>query len=513
MIKFVILLMACYVSLAFFACGSGGNRTNHANENNHTYNHAATTNENDMDGCIRATEIVLSVFIANSAPSHQVYINNAIYAMNNSQGNESYNFILDLNITPPNPDFVDLENHWQRLIVDFMTGRKPDMILFQNNDIRTLINHGFLVDIYDFIEQCPNTNRDDFFTSVLSAFEIQGGLYVFPLSFGFEYVGINAHLPQHFIDRFAQLSYITIWQMIEIYMELMEGYWDSFGHMDIGLPAAWTCRSWYLPVNEANKLFANDILLMSVLAEHIDFYNGRVDLNNQRFINKLGVIYQTINMQNRIVGGIRAMGTASDNIFELIANHNIFNVSSLYLQPMEAFITPQSPHYINYIPLANEHGSLIINPSVFMSNTQIFDPVVAQLGIVNTQNMMYAWELTQHMIYEYNKFRRGSASVGIRTPILRSYFPNMTYYNILRALGRDMYMIHLSSPDEDERSQIAQNAVARIAIYNEMPITLLTDRIPSDLFQYNMGLFFDGIIPAEEFAQRTHNAISLWLIE
>jgi len=62
--------------------------------------------------------------------------------------------------------------------------------------LRSYAANGFLTNFYNLIDSHPYTDREDFFTNVLKAYEFGGGLYVFPLSFGFEYVGINASAPE-----------------------------------------------------------------------------------------------------------------------------------------------------------------------------------------------------------------------------------------------------------------------------------------------------------------------------
>jgi len=97
----------------------------------------------------------------------------------------------------------------------------PDIFYIEDNrDLRTFARSGFLVDIYTLIDADPHISRDDFFTEALRAFEINGRLFMLPISFGFQYVGINAGLPQEFIDRFTQHSTITFPQMIDLYIDL-----------------------------------------------------------------------------------------------------------------------------------------------------------------------------------------------------------------------------------------------------------------------------------------------------
>jgi len=200
---------------------------------------------------------------------------------------------------------------------------------------------------------------------------------------------------------------------------------------------------------------------------------------------------------------------SSDLFWAARANEWMFSVNSFWYNSLEAFIKPETQFFINHIPLSNEQGALLINPVLMTDDHSVgANTVLASLGIVSGQNTALAWEFTRYLMHEY-----AMLNVALTTPIQRSYFPDVTLYQTMHALDTRNVRDRLNHPSVDERAQIAQNAVNRIAVYNEMPMALLNNQIPFSLYVYNMGLFFDGIIPAEEFAQRTHNAVSLWLIE
>ena len=128
-----------------------------------------------------------------------------------------------------------------RLRMELMTGHGPDMLMMSpwffsggDLDLHGFVGSGFLHDIYKLMDTDPRTSRDDFFNQAISAFEISNGLYQFPLSFGFEYLGINTSLPQEFLDRFTSKTSITFSEMMEFYLDLMEEHYEEFGHLDFG---------------------------------------------------------------------------------------------------------------------------------------------------------------------------------------------------------------------------------------------------------------------------------------
>jgi len=63
------------------------------------------------------------------------------------------------------------------------------------------------------------------------------------------------------------------------------------------------------------------------------------------------------------------------------------------------------------------------------------------------------------------------------------------------------------------RRQQFENAIGRIAAYNEQPMAMLRPMIPVQLYEEHFDQFRRGLIDADTAAQRMHSAVSLWLIE
>jgi ABC-type glycerol-3-phosphate transport system substrate-binding protein len=87
-----------------------------------------------------------------------------------------------------------------------MAGQGPDIFMLHAHSYWHYALSGYLADIYTLIDACPYASRGDFYTNALKPFEIDGGLYALPMSFGPEYIAINASLPQPLLDRFSTNS-------------------------------------------------------------------------------------------------------------------------------------------------------------------------------------------------------------------------------------------------------------------------------------------------------------------
>jgi len=129
-----------------------------------------------------------------------------------------------LNIELETYRWMEKQTRLTRLRVEMMAGQAPDIIFLDNDpwvvpySIRSFFTAGMLADFYTLIDNDPILNRADFFGNILEPWEYDGRLYALPLTFGFEYVGINSNLPLSIIDRFATLETITMHEILQIYL-------------------------------------------------------------------------------------------------------------------------------------------------------------------------------------------------------------------------------------------------------------------------------------------------------
>ena len=422
--------------------------------------------------------------------------------------------------------------HALRLRTELMAGQGPDMFIMDPNwfhggffdrtaeldagsllDIHVLAASGFLRDIYTLMDADPNTNRDEFFTQPLQAFEINNGLYVFPTSFGFEYIGINARVPQSFIDRFTQKSTVSLSEMMALYLELIETNSEDFGHFTF---------------NDTTRISQPCHLLQTIIGEFIDFNTRTSNLTDPRFVEALEYKSRITNWYGHS-SGWRFFSTA-DTLREH-ARGSLFINQSFMLHNFDAFFDAETPIFMHHIPLSDDYGRLMLSPP---GN---FTQVWAGIMITATGDGELAWELTRHMIYAYTNPAAGKTVLprsfvpapwgrnSLATPILRSLFRDHTmrsFEEIFDELGTDddsdniwaqRLQTFVGFDDSVNRTHQFENAINRIAAYNEMPMGLLMPMIPGNLFREPYEQFMLGLIDAETAAQRMHNTISLWLIE
>ena len=70
-----------------------------------------------------------------------------------------------------------------KLTTEIMAGNLPDLLNMDGLPYDQLANKGLLEDLYPYLDEDKDLNRDDFFPTVLSALEVNGGLYQVAPSF------------------------------------------------------------------------------------------------------------------------------------------------------------------------------------------------------------------------------------------------------------------------------------------------------------------------------------------
>jgi hypothetical protein len=164
--------------------------------------------------------------------------------------------------------------------------------------------------------------------------------------------------------------------------------------------------------------------------------------------------------------------------------------------------------------LANEQGRLLLDES-----RGLYSPTWAALCVTAAGDSALAWELIQYAIRAYvEPVGRATGQFGM----------NFGRHNLASPIQRDLFTAHyrrafenIASYESDlmgasnptEMNRQINNAINRISAYNEMEMALISPMIPRDLLHNDISPFIQGLITAQEAANRLHNTISLWLIE
>ncbi|MCL2287395.1 MAG: hypothetical protein FWC32_13660 [Firmicutes bacterium] len=193
-----------------------------------------------------------------------------------AQRGEPYNF--DIDITTFTWRELDAVN--ARFATLLMAGDGYDIIFvdgINNHPLWAWAESGLLTDAWTLIDAAPNVTRDDFYVNALEAFAHNGGLWGLPLSFGFEYVGINTSIPSSFIDRFAQFEIISVRELMELYLDLRAAFEDEIDHLHF--------------TRGSNTSRIEQVVLHD-LGSFVDFENRVSHLNSANFVSFLETVQQ-----------------------------------------------------------------------------------------------------------------------------------------------------------------------------------------------------------------------------
>jgi len=97
-------------------------------------------------------------------------------AMTNNWAEQGKDFSIDI----ISYSHRDRESALQRLHVLIMAGQSPDIIMLDHDpwtdslSLYNFLNSGAFADIWELIDNCPYTNRDDFYVNVLESWEMDG---------------------------------------------------------------------------------------------------------------------------------------------------------------------------------------------------------------------------------------------------------------------------------------------------------------------------------------------------
>ena len=265
------------------------------------------------------------------------------HAMRDSMAQLGIDFRLNINLIPTDDleDFIILQQ------TQMYAGMGDDIVMFTHmHNILGLIEYGFLLDINPLLH--TYSNRDDYITQVLDALEINGKLYMLPLSVPVQYVGINADLPPSVLAKFAQYDVISMNEMAQIYNYLQANY-PAWGHLAFGL-GAMPMLYWYLVMSYVDYYICWDTrtaYFPQGAHPPLDYFLGET---LQAFINHNR--YDTFNE-------ITQWDLFDKNFMQLLSQRYVFSFCYNRLGSVYALMEFDAPIFTYHVPLVNQCGGLV----------------------------------------------------------------------------------------------------------------------------------------------------------
>jgi len=415
---------------------------------------------------------------------------------------------FDLELSTYTPD--EREHTIARMRPQLMAGQGYDLFFWDGHPLGIHLDSGLFADFNKLID-----NRDDFYANILEAWEYRGGLYIFPLSVEFMYVGISSNMPQHLIERFSEKSTVSSRELMQIYLEAPEGL-KTFG--------AWTH-------------------IQNTMAEFIDMENRSSTLDDARFIEYLEYLRRASEADIEVDLSEIFVWGGYDVWMPVLAEHFAFlsrTVNSRWTgrEPISVLFNAPEPAFINFIPLADDEGRLIIRQNNFYHWNEFsgnwdhsMAPFWGSVVISAAGEKELAWQFVQALmsamvshgerhagqgrLFEYRMY---FGSNNLISPIKREYLRPLLnpffYRNFEDILTTDSNMrrFYGLSLFPEERSLEVQAAIDKLEAYNNMPVVLAT-YLPGSLYEDVIEELLLGKIIAEQAAVVINNRVALWLIE
>ena len=398
---------------------------------------------------------------------------------------------------------AERESALPRLQTALMAGASYDMFIWDGFPTVNQLDSGIFTDINQLIP-----DREAFYSNILDAWEINGKLYIFPMSVDLTFINISAALPQSIIDRFTQHRTITTPKLMSIYLDLHHNY-PEFSHM--------AYMTGYAP--------ADPFRLHHVMNSFINFNTRTVSLNNPQFIEYL--------QNKQQIAGIEPTPTPwelnDDYWFFTLANNFVFqSLSGVGMNQLGAFVSLPEPAFIHSIPLADPHGNLIIEQSP--GNASF--PFWGSVSLTTAGDRRLSWDFIQYLQSAMvrhdmmDAMRDGTSPdytwrFGVHnfmTPIRRDYFVP----HIQRTLNRTfeepltasiwLRTVHGIPVIPTERAQVFADMMVQMDAFNQSEAAVMW-YLPAGLYRDVIDEVLLGTMMAQQAAEIINNRVALWLIE
>ena len=312
--KFAFLIA---ILLTLSACGRGQGNENDASEES---------------GIVFGVHLGYAPSLTISTPTGIAY---PIIEAAASLTNRFAGYGIDIRVEIENFIPTERDRHFDNMLSKFAAGMGPDIFVPDGFSLYRFIENGFLQDIYGFIDESENWSREDFFEQALRGHEIGGRLYAMPMSFGFDFVGINANVPQRFLDTFGSFINFSMDTLALMYLDLISDYpeWADFA---------------FIHFENYQRAFAPQLNHWIDFADQsvnlFDGYGGFMDVFRDAFVD------------NNRFGTELLLPPITEENMQLLQDRYVF------LRPLlatEALFDFQTSYFLDFIPLATNGGELI----------------------------------------------------------------------------------------------------------------------------------------------------------
>jgi multiple sugar transport system substrate-binding protein len=376
----------------------------------------------------------------------------------------------------------DSQRYITQVGMQLMAGTADDIIEWHwGFSYADFADRGFLTDIYTLMRDDYRFTYDDWFSNAFRAAEYRGGLYVFPLSFSYEIIGVNSTTSDELVESFRQFDMISHRQLLDLYIEFS----NATSHF-------------ISPVIDAANVIIHDF------GRIIDFEANTANFNTDEFIRLVSDARDASNPQRveaGLVGNWGSLLTASNWANQIELSYNYMFSNFLMNIQYEAFFPHEDYEiFTHFIPLATCDGEIIITS-------------VRQFAINSaSENKELAWEFLKFLATD-EILAKNEISLGI--PINRHMFDAHAVTFLTNYVESQRGLPGFVDVSADT-SDIVERIIEHVNRYVEKPMhnyNIFRDVRIIEMIIESMTAFHQGILTAEMAAEDLQNRVSLYLME
>jgi len=364
----------------------------------------------------------------------------------------------------------DFEKYRQQVGIQLMAGEADDLLFFYGLDSPKFFDSGLMADFYPIMQNDPDFNAADYYTSVFNGYAYGNKLLIFPVNFTYQVIAVNDNFSPQLTEKFVQFDKITYSELYDLYYGLED-----------------KSRVYISKTTDAHVAIERNI------STYVDFVNKKCYFNTPEFIEFITKIKNGTDPQ-KIADGELGYSYGYGGALGLLEqpDHALKYLFCDDMCVVDMYLIPdcEEKKFTHYIPLVRENGTLMALP---------LDAFVISKA---SKNKELAWEFIKYLAAtEAQGFYLREFNVNKQ--LFSAYVNIMIRRNtgdIARVLG------------EFEPLETSEQILARLEAYSEMPIEFITDFMYDEIREI-MQSFYDGFLTAEQAASELQNKVSLYLME
>ena len=371
---------------------------------------------------------------------------------------------------------IDLEKYQQQISTALMAGTADDLIAADGLFEMSMQDSGLFADIYPLMQNDPNFHEDDYYMNVFEALSYQDKLYLFPVLFIYDLVGVNTTFAPELAEEFTQYDTIRHRELFALYESLA----DTGGR----------CAS--------QNLDAYTTLTCNINA-FIDLENKTCHFDTPQFVELITAAKNATDPEKISKGELGYL--YSWNLYDPLAiaeqaQKDLFFYAQTF--SLDYFLPGMfDAAFTHFIPLTDENHKVVMLPSdMYLINAA-------------SENKELAWEFLKFL----------PTAKAVKNQYAFGFPVNRTAFKQQVAASAEQWNYYLHGQGghsvDLEEAELIDYVTAMGDKFNALPMTSKATAysILPDIYIPLLQSFYDGRMTAEQVASELQNKVSLYLME